>query len=339
MLHKIRLHIIYMVVFGFIFFSFKVNAQDITVKAKLDTTEFLIGDQVGLELEVKQPIKEFVGIPIFEQNVNQELEVLEQSENDTTLLETGHYIIKKRLLVTAFDSGYYALPPIPFLYYSDTLRTDPILFHVKTVPVDTSQAIKDIKMPYGAPLSFTEVFPWAGGGVVLAIVIFILVYIIRKLRRKEPIIRRIKPREPAHIIAFRDLERLKKDKLWQQNKIKEYYTDLTDVLRLYLWNRYSIRTLERTSEEILGSLEISDFNDDEAYNTLKDIFQLSDLVKFAKFKPIADEHEKCLSGAYNFVDRTKLIIEEKKESEEELKDREQKGEETNMLKEKVKNNK
>ena len=63
------------------------------------------------------------------------------------------------------------------------------------------------------------------------------------------------------------------------------------------------------------------------------------MVKFAKFKPIADEHEKCLSGAYNFVDRTKLIIEEKKESEEELKDREQKGEETNMLKEKVKNNK
>ncbi len=320
MLRKAKFYIVYLLVFGLMHFTFKSNAQHITVKAKLDTTEFLIGDQIGLELEVRQPIKEFVGIPIFEQNVNQELEVLEQSENDTTLLETGHFIIRKRLLVTAFDSGYYALPPIPFLYYSDTLRTDPILFHVKTIPVDTSQAIKDIKRPYGAPLSFAEVFPWAGGSLILALVIFILIYVIKKLRRKEPIIRRIKPREPAHIIAFRGLEKLKKDKLWQQEKIKEYYTDLTDILRLYLWNRYSIRTLERTSEEILESLEISDFNDEEAYDILKDVFQVSDLVKFAKFKPIADEHEKCLSGAYNFVDRTKLIIEEKKDAEEDKKD-------------------
>jgi hypothetical protein len=179
-------------------------------------------------------------------------------------------------------------------------------------------------MPYGAPLSFAEIFPWAGGGVALILLILVIIYVIRKIRRKEPIIRRIKPREPAHIIAYRDLEKLKAGKLWQQDKIKEHYTDLTDILRLYLWNRYAIRTLERTSEEILDSLKISDFNDEEAFETLKDIFKVSDLVKFAKFKPIADEHEKCMTGAYKFVDRTKLIVEEKKEeSEPEAKDEKQ----------------
>jgi hypothetical protein len=296
-------------------FGFTVNAQDITVNAKMDTTEFLIGDQIGVELELKQPIKEFVGIPVLDQEEGAELEVLEQSENDTTLLESGHYLIKKRLLVTVFDSGYYAFPAVPFLYYSDTLRTEPIIFKVNGVAVDTSQAIKDIKMPYSAPISFAEVYPWAGSGLGLVALILVLIYIIRKIRRKEPILKRSKPREPAHIIALRDLEKLKNEKLWQKEKIKDYYTELTDILRMYLWNRYSIRTMERTSEEILDSLKISDFKDDDAFNTLKEIFYTSDLVKFAKFKPLIDEHEKCLKESFEFVDKTKLIIEEKKEDD------------------------
>ncbi len=300
--------------------SYVAKAQDITVKAKLDTSEFLVGDQIGLELEVKQPIKEFVGIPNFNEETNKEIEFLEQSEHDTTLLESGHYLIKKRILFTVFDSGYYVLPPIGFLYFSDTLRSEPLAFKVNAVAVDTSQAIKDIKKPYAAPLSFAEVFPWASGGLGLAIIIFILIYIIRKIRRNEPIIGRIKSREPAHIIALRELARLKDDKLWQHEKVKSYYTVLTDILRLYLWNRYSIRTMERTSEEILDSLKNSDFKNDELFESLKEIFYTSDLVKFAKFKPISDEHEKCFTGVHHFVDKTKLIIVDKEDDKDSSKE-------------------
>ena len=209
----------------------------------MDTAEFLIGDQIGLELEVKHPVEEFVGIPIFNEELTKQIEILEQSENDTTLLESGHFIVKKRILITAFDSGYYALPPIPFLYHGDTIRSDPLLFKVNAVAVDTSEAIKDIKLPYGAPVSFAEVFPWAGGGLGLALIIFIIAYVIRKIKRNEPLIKRNKPREPAHIIALRDLTRLKTDALWQKDKIKTYYTILSDILRVYLWNRYDISTI------------------------------------------------------------------------------------------------
>jgi len=293
------------------------QAQEVTVKAMLDTNQFLIGDQIGLELSVKQPVSEFVGIPNIDQQINSELEILDQSENDTTLLETGHYLVKKRVTITAFDSGYFAVPPIPFLYYSDTLRSDTLIFKVNSLPVDTAKAIKDIKMPYEAPLSFAEVYPWVGGGLGLVILILVIIYIIRKIRRNEPIIKRSKPLEPAHIIAYRDLERLKSSKLWQKDKIKEYYTELTDVLRMYLWNRYAIRTLERTSEEILNSLKMSDFKEDEAFNLLKDIFNVSDLVKFAKYQPMANQNELLLDEAFHFVDKTKLIIEEKPEENKE----------------------
>ncbi len=296
--------------------SFRLTfAQDITVEATIDSSEFLVGDQVELELKVTQPINEFVGIPVFNDELTKQIEILNQSENDTTLLESGHYIIKKQILITAFDSGYYAVPPIPFLYYSDTLKTEPVLFKVNAIAVDTSQAIKDIKMPYGAPLSFAEVLPWAGGGLGLIAIILVILYIIRKIRRKEPILGRVKPKEPAHIIAYRDLTKLKDNKLWQKDLIKDYYTDLTDILRVYLWNRFAIKTLERTSEEILESLNESDFNDEESFNELKEIFGIADLVKFAKYKPIVDDHEKCMNYAYNIVDRTKLIVEEKEDNE------------------------
>ena len=316
--------------------SFRLTfAQDIKVEASIDSSEFLVGDQVELELKVTQPINEFVGIPVFNDELTKQIEILNQSENDTTLLESGHYIIKKQILITAFDSGYYAVPPIPFLYYSDTLKTEPVLFKVNAIAVDTSQAIKDIKMPYGAPLSFAEVLPWAGGGLGLIAIILVILYIIRKIRRKEPILGRVKPKEPAHIIAYRDLTKLKDNKLWQKDLIKDYYTDLTDILRVYLWNRFAIKTLERTSEEILESLNESDFNDEESFNELKEIFGIADLVKFAKYKPIVDDHEKCMNYAYNIVDRTKLIVEEKEDNEGENEIEKTSAKEEKQIKEQI----
>lgn len=319
-----------------------LKAQSVNFEVKIDTSEFLIGDQVGLDLLVTQPANVFVGIPVFNEELTKQIEILEQSENDTTLMDNGDWLIKKRLLITAFDSGYYALPPIPVLYYSDTIKSEPVLFKVNTIQVDTTQAIKDIKMPYNAPLSFAEVLPWAGGSIGLAIIILILIYVIRKLKRKEPIIRRVKPQEPAHIIALRDLNKLKENKLWQKDRIKKYYTELTDIIRVYLWNRYSVRTLERTSEEILKSLQSFDIIDEESFNTLKEIFYNADLVKFAKYKPLADQHINYMDNAFDFVEKTKLIIEDKPSSQidevegKKLTVSSEKIEENNILDEKVK---
>lgn len=294
-----------------------VSAQQVQVKAKLDTSEALIGDQVGLELSVFQSPGDTVLLPIFENKLTDNIEVIEQFAPDTLKQDHGKLEIKQKVLITAFDSGQYVIPHIPFLYGDDTLKSNALLFRVNTVPVDTTKAIKDIKGPYEAPITLAEILPWALGGLGVIILIFLLIYIIRKIIRKEPILRKVKPLEPAHVIAYRDLEKLKEQKLWQKEKIKEYYTELTDILRKYLWNRYAIRTLERTSDEILQSLKNSPFYDEQPYLLLKDIFYLSDLVKFAKFKPLPDEHQKCYEDALRFVDKTKLeIIEDEQEEQE-----------------------
>ncbi len=326
-------YILSLLIVGFAFFN--ASAQKVRVQAKLDTNEALIGDQVILDLSILQTENDTVLLPIFENKLTDEVEVIEQFPPDTLKLENNNLQVKQKVLITAFDSGHYAIPPIPFLYRNDTLKTNAMLFSVNTLSVDTTQAIKDIKGPYEAPVSFAEILPWALGGLGLIILILLLIYIIRKIKRKEPLIRRVKPLEPAHLIAFRELNQLNHKKFWQKGQIKEYYTGLTDILRKYLWNRYAIRTLERTSDEILQSLKNSPFYEDDQYNLLKDIFKLSDLVKFAKFKPLADEHKKCYDNAVTFVDETKLVIEEKENGDDDKKESLKKGNELKPFKEKI----
>jgi hypothetical protein len=295
-------------------------AQDISAKAELEKDKILIGDQVKLNISVNKPKHVLVILPEFVQKLSDTIEVIEQLKTDTTLLENGNMIIKKDVIITAFDSGSYIIAPIAILIKNnnqiDTIYTNELALTVNSVPLDTTNIIKDIKLPYAAPVTFKEALPYILGSLLILIIIAGLVYIIIKIKRKEPIFKRFKPLEPAHIIAFRDLEKLKNDKLWQNEKTKDYYTRLSDILRHYLWNRYAIRTLERTSDEILKSYKGSDYYDEKLFPYLNEIFETSDLVKFAKFKPTANENEKLFNEAYTFVDNTKLIIVEETEQTE-----------------------
>jgi hypothetical protein len=172
-------------------------------------------------------------------------------------------------------------------------------------PADSTDQIFDIKLPYGAPITFREILPYLLAGTALLILAYFLIYSLRRKKRDEPIIRKIRPSEPAHIIALRDLDKLKSEKIWQQDKIKLYYTRLTEILRVYIENRYGILAMEQTSNETLQSLLESGFNDNNLFEKLKEILLLADLAKFAKAKPLASENETAMLSSYIFVNETK----------------------------------
>jgi hypothetical protein len=310
-------------VFILLFFSFSTIAglaQEVKVKAVIEKNKALIGDQVELSISVVKPKNMQVVLPEFLPKLNDTIEVIEQFKPDTSILDDGSMLIEKNVIITVFDSGIYIIAPIPILVQNknqfDTLFTNALEYTVNSVPLDTTNTIKDIKLPYGAPVTFKEALPYILSILGILAIIAAIVYVIIKIKRKEPIFKRFRPMEPAHIIAFRDLEKLKNEQLWQHDKVKDYYTGISDILRHYLWNRYAIRSMERTSDEILQSYKDSEFKDDKLYTVLKDIFSTSDLVKFAKFRPSVDEHEKCYDGAFRFVDSTKLIIIEDTEQTE-----------------------
>jgi len=238
---------------------------------------------------------------------------------DTTVLADGRLRIQQRYLVTSFDSGVYQVGPIvfPYLYEgtTDSIISDPVILTVNTIPVKDLTKIADIKTIIKLPLTFKELIPFMGISLLILIIIAAAVYAYLRWKQKKPLFPFLeKPVEPAHVVAFRELEKLKAAKLWQQGHFKEYYSRLTDIVRTYIEDRFKVPAMESTTPEIYQTLSgISDIpktNVDELYQML----QLADLVKFAKAEPLPDENDNAWHTAYQFVSKTMLTLSDNIES-------------------------
>jgi hypothetical protein len=298
--------------------SFTSFAQEIKATAKLDSNAIQIGQQVKLQLSVQYRVDKGKQIkiqwPQITDTIRKEVEVVNQSKIDTIIPDKNNpfqFIQSKILYITSFDSGYWAIPPFKFIINDDTngILTDALLLQVNTVAVDTTQAIKDIKPPFAENYTWLDwlkdhmyIVYWTIAGILI---IVISIYVIRYLQKiKPPMVLVETPKIPAHIIAYEKLEKLKNDKLWQEGKLKQYHSSLTDILREYIENRFKIQALEQTTDEILYAFRNVAI-DDESKSKLKQVLILADLVKFAKEEPLSTENEMSLTNSYDFVNGTK----------------------------------
>ena len=296
------------------FFCFKIYSQSFSAVAKIDSNEILIGKQAHVTLELthsKNQKIQWAEIP----DTLGKVEIIEKSKIDTIRSSDSTSIVnRQQFTITCFDSGYYVIPPFRFTdpANADTstnfAETQPMLFTVKTIPVDTTKAIRKIKGPVEVPFSFEDLLPYLIGFWILAAVILTIIFLIKKFNKKSVVKVFEKPKRPAHEIAIEELNKLQEEKLWQKGDFKSYHTRLTDVIRLYLWHRYDINAMEMTTDEILSTNSIKQLNE-ESVSKLKYMLELADFVKFAKVIPIANENEQSLSNAYHIVNATKFVAE------------------------------
>lgn len=289
------------------------QAQQIQARAVLDSTNILIGDQVNLRLELSHPNNLDIEFPAIGDSLSASVEVIAQSPLDTFELDEENQIrIIQNLTITSFDSGQQVVPPFYFrLKYDnlyDSIETLPASFFVHSMPLDTTKGPVDIKKPYGAPVTLKEVTPYILGVILIGALIFFLFYYIQRRRKNKPLfVKPPKPKEPAHIIALRELDRIKDEKLWQTEHLKDYYSMVSDTLRTYIEDRFNIQAMEYTTEETIQAFERQkELLSGKSLEELKSILSLSDLVKFAKYTPLPDDHNLTLMNAYFFVNQTKL---------------------------------
>jgi hypothetical protein len=308
------------ILFVFLFFYASLNGQDISVSAAFDTSRILIGDQVNFSITIDQPSDLRLTLPFFRDSLIKNIEILSGPAIDTAGIPGNKIRITEKYLVTSFDSGFYRIDPV-FAemadtrglkrYFSDYTFLE--VARVKIAPADTSLKIFDIAAPYRAPLTLGEILPWILLILLLSVIIWLLIKLLKKFKKvkKEDIIPVIT--EPAHVIALRELEKLRNEKLWQNGEVKKYYIRLTEIIRQYLENRYGVNSLELTTSETLEALVKTGFKKDESFNKLRSVLTGADLVKFAKYKPDPAENETEFSNAYDFVSVTKVAdtIEEK----------------------------
>lgn len=315
--------------FVWIAFGFAVTGFAQTdATAKLDTNAIKIGDQIHMDLTFKYKGGKGTTVvwPEFKDSLISKIEIVNKSKVDTIKdVASDTYILKQRLTITSFDSGYYAIPPVTFNYQvnNDTAHhkaeTEALLLTVRTIPVDTTQAIKEIKEPLEVPFAWEEALPYIIGGVAIIAVAILVYWLIRKYRKKgkEEVIPAI-PARPAHEIALEELALIEKEKLWQQGLIKQYHSRLADAVRQYIEYRYDIRAMELPTDETLAVMN-KRISDPMIREKLKQLLVLADLVKFAKNQPIAMENELSMKNAYEFIYATKPATEENKDRKEEVK--------------------
>jgi hypothetical protein len=286
--------------------------QEVKIITSFDSAKIYIGDQIKFNITIDQPSNIKLALPVFKDTLCKNIEIVSGPRTDTTKGQNGRINVIQKYLVTSFDSGHYQVKPV-FAetknegglkrFYSDYSILE--VMRVKIAPQDTTAKIFDIIKPYKAPVTLGEVLPWLLLIALLGVIVWAIIRYLPKLKKSGTDTNIYVPREPAHVIAFRELERLKREQLWQKGEIKKYYTELTEILRHYLENRFSVYSLELTTSETLEALVKSGFKKNGSYNDLKTVLTGADLVKFAKYNPLASENELHFQTSWNFVLTTK----------------------------------
>ena len=227
--------------------------------------------------------------------------------------------IRGGLVVTSFDEGEYELPPIMIGRLSkdgviDTLVFDPVRLEIKTMPVDTASfEPHDIKGQIRYPVTVKEVLPWLGGFWILVVITIVTVCLVIMRRRKnDPAFER---KDPAHIVALRELDKYRGSKLWVPEKQKAFYSGVTDALREYMDSRYGISAMEMTTAEIFEDMKKQDVPQ-ELLAEVKNLVERADFVKFAKYVASDDDNASVLPLAVRFVTETYQTDIEKEGGEE-----------------------
>lgn len=286
-----------------------VQAQE-TLRAELDKTEMLIGEQATLrvEVEAESPGRQVELGPLPQ---TESLEWLNGPETDTTRKLVGNRIVWN-FRITGFEPGDYFLPPVPVHFISGnrkhTLFTDSFPLRIRAVEVDTTQAFAPIKDIVPLEFSLWDYLPGIVTGIGLLVLIMVLIRYLKRRKHPRP---DVPPRpETAHEWAERQLKALENKRLWQQGQAKAYYESLSMILKMYLESRFGMPVMEQTTDDLIGIAK-KDKRLRMVRKEIRLVLQTADLVKFAKADPGEESHSRCLEAAFEVVRRTRFMPEEK----------------------------
>lgn len=282
------------------------------VSATLDSTTLFIGDQTDLHLRAIGEVGEQVTMPVLDKELIPGVEIVDRTIVDTLSLKDGRMQYDQYLTVTSFEDSLFYIAPLPFVSGDDTVWSDGLTLNVvQPFEMDTTDmAITDIKGVYKAPVWWWGIFRWVLLAVLLAGVgvagYYLITYLQSRKREEEGKVVMSEPLRPADEVALEKLDAIKEKKIWQQGQVKEYYTQLTDVVREYIARRFEVSSVEQTSDETLRDIRPLLSERKDLYDQLRKMLTLADLVKFAKWSTTPDENELSLRNAYTFVRETTI---------------------------------
>lgn len=295
------------------------DAAVTSVSAKLDSVQLLMGNLTTLRLEVVKDAKAPGGFTMFSAPseagyvgvCGDSIELRTSIKCDTVEIGSGRIQLNYQIPLQAFDSGTYQLPAFVYVSGVDTARSNRL--SLKVVPLhltadDPIAGFAPVAEPEGKSVfdflpDFIVDFWW----LIIAIIALIAAFIwAMKRYRKQGTILPKKPEPSPYEVAMAKLRELKEKGLWEKGMEKEYFTDLTEILRVYLDKRFNINAMEMTSRQIMDTLRgVKDISDKRDY--VRQILNVADFVKFAKVRPLPADNIAAFDNAVKFVEETKPV--------------------------------
>ena len=284
----------------------------LVVSAAIDSTTLMIGDQTDLHLQATSEVGEQVQWPVLDKELIPGIEVVDKTIVDTANLKDGRVQYNQYVTLTSFKDSLFYIAPLAFVSDGDTVWSDAMTLNVvQPFEMDTADmAIADIKGVYKAPIWWWGILRWvllAIGLVALGIGgYYLITYLQAKFGKKDEETVAAEPLRPAEEVALEKLNVIREEKIWQSGQVKEYHTQLTDVVREYIARRFEVSSAEQTSDETLSAMRPLLKEQKDLYEQLRKMLTLADLVKFAKWNTTPDENELSLRSAYTFVKETTI---------------------------------
>ncbi len=222
--------------------------------------------------------------------------------------ESGFVSFRNTIKIAIYNHGQFKIPGITIVADSTAkvIQTQPALLTVllpSRVAQSDSLSINPIKDIIAEQKTWVD-YLWIGW-IIAGILALWLVWKWVKNRRKK-VIQPLINNPQAHETALKGLQQLKVDKIWLEGKHKSFQTQLTDIMRQYIHERYSISAPKMTSSQILSALKKTGISK-ELMHEMDEILDIADLVKFAEAEPGIDIHAQFLDRAIDFVHQTKAV--------------------------------
>ena len=304
------------ILLAFLFCCAGMFAQEVSVTAQLDSTRIIIGDHLKMHLSVTAPSQKNITVQPYERWQLANCEIVE-AKPLVSNIKGEKTVYEQEVTVISFDTGVAAIAPI-FVFESDTIpvgKTELLQFYVDSLPVfvDTTLAFKDIKAPLNG--EDIELLPdektksnWKKVLLITLLVLAVLgaaFYFFWKYGRKYLHDRKVaevkhKLKENAGLVALNSLKSLKAKKLWQKGQVKDYYSELSEIIRTYIDSQWDVNAMEMVTVEIMEAIDNLDVDDEQMWE-LNIQLERADLVKYAKEQPVVEENEVSYKKACEFV--------------------------------------
>jgi hypothetical protein len=276
----------------------------IEIQTAVDQAECFIGDRIEYTLTITYDSTYELIPPPLGANLGG-FDVKDYQTDQITTLKDGRLQSVSTFTLSTFTTGDYVIPPIPVAFElpDDTrkvLLSEGVPIKVKSLLAEGADSL-DIR-PQKALFEFErDLMIWyVGGGAILLILLVAAWLVWRRLRRKEAEVEVVDTRPPWEK-AFERLALLKEQNLPREGRFREYYFELTEIIRQYLGRMYDVHVLEMTTEEFIDSFRQVELPG-SLYERCRDFLQHADLAKFAKYQPTLERCEEDLEAAHNMVE-------------------------------------